>query len=910
MAVDWIQIIADDNRLFHDGPIGILEGLPGWGSGAAYPETTLQPSGWTAYVPWAHLSRDATGAFAPLSAADQARPWLDPRARTGNQAPNTRAHLRHHQMLWLLSNGTWVLDNYTDTIGRRLYPYSWIEGTDYDAPDQIYRNELSGGSSLRALGLGNDPRNPANPNEFRDRTWHPFASRRPIPANWVGFVAVVFGRLILDDPLQADDRGQCNILCGTSFDWYLAMTLPSPPEQNVNVLYGGFSRLKYLRNEWQIFCNTNLSEAQLRANPPPIVGVGLLEPFVPPTPVVTPAGPASSRGRWIDVYRPSSPVGRWADLAPITANVAPIWSEPPPVPVQVVTGNTFLYPPTLLSGTLPITYSKASGLSWATVNAITGAVGGTAGATGTGSVVVRATNAWGQADFTLLIDVVASGSAVAPTITTTTLPVLTAGIGGSIPISITGSGAFALSTSAGTPPPGTTYVGQNIVVPISAPAGVYSWTVTATGPTSLTDTQAYTLTLALGDAPQITTQTLPSARVGTAYSQALTAVGVPPFTWTVTNGDLPTGIFLNSLTGAFAGTPTLAGTASFEVRAGNVVGTAAQTFSLLVEPALTVPNITTTLERPVGTVGTLYSDTIYATGSTPILWTVSAGTLPAGLALDATTGAITGTPTTAETSTVTLQATNSVGADSQTFIYSVLEVAVSPVIITASPLNAGTVGSSYSQTFAATGTLPITWSIQSGALPAGLTLNSTTGQVSGIPTTDGAAAFVTRATNAAGYVSMPFQITINPAAELPPLTSGVAAAGTSFKVELLQAVHNFSVSGDTFKLALYSPAASLSIATTTYTTQNEVVGPGYTPGGVTLTNVSPVVMNNVAVATFADVLFPVVSITVRYAMIYNASKANRMVAVLDFGQSYTIDSGNFEILMPSATATNAIIRVT
>lgn len=139
----------------------------------------------------------------------------------------------------------------------------------------------------------------------------------------------------------------------------------------------------------------------------------------------------------------------------------------------------------------------------------------------------------------------------------------------------------------------------------------------------------------------------------------------------------------------------------------------------------------------------------------------------------------------------------------------------------------------------------------------------------------------------------------------------MTAACNSFKVELLQAVHNFTAStGDTFKMALYSPSASLSVDTTAYSTTNEASGPGYSAGGVTLTNVTPVLDDGVAVADFSDAVFSAVTITLRFALIYNASKANRAVAVIDLGQTYTVSGGDLLIAMPPATSTNAIIRVT
>lgn len=311
MAIDWIKVIADDNRLYHEGPWGGLEGLPGWGSGTAYPETTAQPSGWTSYVPWSHLTRDSTGFYAPLSGSDASLPWTDPRVRIGNRAPNTRVHGIHDQMLWLLNDGTWIVGAYQRELGRTIYPYSWAEGTEFQMQAPFIRDETGGGTSLRALGLVNDTKNPSNPNQYANNIWHPFGSRNLVPSNWVGVLSVVFFRLIVDDPSQTDDRALCNILAGRSWDWYIRQDLQgAQPQQGVNVLYGGFSRLKYLTNDWQIFANTNLSESQLRANPPPIIGLDLLDAVTttPPPPLPLPVD-TYSKGRWFS--RLNTGRGRW-----------------------------------------------------------------------------------------------------------------------------------------------------------------------------------------------------------------------------------------------------------------------------------------------------------------------------------------------------------------------------------------------------------------------------------------------------------------------------------------------------------------------------------------------------------------------------------------------------------------------
>lgn len=133
---------------------------------------------------------------------------------------------------------------------------------------------------------------------------------------------------------------------------------------------------------------------------------------------------------------------------------------------------------------------------------------------------------------------------------------------------------------------------------------------------------------------------------------------------------------------------------------------------------------------------------------------------------------------------------------------------------------------------------------------------------------------------------------------------------TSFKVELLQGVHNFTAStGDTFKIALYTSSATLGATTTVYTTSNEVVGTGYTAGGNTLTNVTPTSSGTTAFTDFADTTWSTATITARGALIYNSTETNKAVCVLDFGSDKTSTAGSFTIVFPTADASNAIIRI-
>jgi hypothetical protein len=135
---------------------------------------------------------------------------------------------------------------------------------------------------------------------------------------------------------------------------------------------------------------------------------------------------------------------------------------------------------------------------------------------------------------------------------------------------------------------------------------------------------------------------------------------------------------------------------------------------------------------------------------------------------------------------------------------------------------------------------------------------------------------------------------------------------TSFKVELMRAVHDFTAStGNTFKLALYDNSASFTAATTAYTATNEVANSGtYSAGGGTLTNVTPTSSGTTAFTDFADLSFTSATITAFGAMIYNDSAAgDPSVCILDFGGAKTSTNGTFTIIFPTADATNAIIRI-
>ena len=130
---------------------------------------------------------------------------------------------------------------------------------------------------------------------------------------------------------------------------------------------------------------------------------------------------------------------------------------------------------------------------------------------------------------------------------------------------------------------------------------------------------------------------------------------------------------------------------------------------------------------------------------------------------------------------------------------------------------------------------------------------------------------------------------------------------TSAKADFLGGVIDLDT--DTIKIALYTSAATLSAATTVYTTSDEVVGVGYTAGGNTLAGATISTSGTTAFVDFTDTTWGTATITARGALIYDSSKSDKAVAVLDFGADKTSTAGDFTIQFPVNDATNAIIRI-
>ncbi|GEM_PF-3878918 len=286
--------------------------------------------------------------------------------------------------------------------------------------------------------------------------------------------------------------------------------------------------------------------------------------------------------------------------------------------------------------------------------------------------------------------------------------------------------------------------------------------------TDLTSTSnIVTVIVNTGGALSITTNTLPSGQVGTAYSTTVAASGgTTPYVWSISAGALPTGLSLAASTGIISGTPTTAGTSNFTIKVTDAVAaTATKALAITVNGGDNNPLGITTTSLSDGTVGSAYSATVSATGgTTPYSWSISAGSLPNGLSLAAATGIISGTPTVANTFSFTVKVTDSVAATATKALTLKINPADNgPLGITTTSLPDGTAGSSYSATVNATGgTTPYVWSISAGALPPGLNLNSSSGAISGTPTSAGTYNFTAKVTDAAaGTATKSLSITIN-----------------------------------------------------------------------------------------------------------------------------------------------------
>ena len=456
-------------------------------------------------------------------------------------------------------------------------------------------------------------------------------------------------------------------------------------------------------------------------------------------------------------------------------------------------------------GATPLQFKISSGTlpSGLTIDAATGSISGTVPVSAANSSYgfsVTVTDSSGSAATRSFTGTVNPGSSVL-TLITTSLSTIAAGISYNFPLSASGGTApYAFSVSSGALPTGLSLDSATGI--ISGTPGIttggrsYSVTIRVTDGSAQSQANSFVGTVASNPvgAIQIVSTTVPGIAVGGVSTGISTSGGVAPLVFSVSSGTLPAGLTLNATTGAITGTiPVSAGNANygFSIAVADAAGaTASKSFSGTINPGSALLSLITTAISPV-TAGITYSFPIaVAGGAKPYAFAVTSGALPSGLLLGATTGVISGTPAITsggQAYSFTIRVTD---AASQTQTVSLVgTVAANPVggvqiVSTTIPgIAVGTVSTGVSTSG---GVTPLTFSISSGALPSGLSINTTTGAITGtVPISQGNTnyGFSVAVVDSAGISSSKsFTGTVNAGSsvlsvlstQLSPVTAGVA----------------------------------------------------------------------------------------------------------------------------------------
>lgn len=257
---------------------------------------------------------------------------------------------------------------------------------------------------------------------------------------------------------------------------------------------------------------------------------------------------------------------------------------------------------------------------------------------------------------------------------------------------------------------------------------------------------------------------------GTPLSAAFSATGgTAPYSWQIASGALPPGVLLNSSNGAIAGTPTASGAYAVTVQVTDSASKTAQK-SLTITVAAPPVTITTGL-IPTATKGVAFGMQLTAMGGKPpYTWAVTSGALPAGLSLAPASGIITGAPSAIGDYGFIVTATDAESHSATKLL--TITVAPEPLLIAAIPPMSGMMGSSFNYQLKASGGVPAyLWSVTSGALPAGVTLNSSSGVISGVPTAAGLFTLTVAVRDqGSGSASTSMQITLIDPATIPAIT--------------------------------------------------------------------------------------------------------------------------------------------
>ncbi|HLY20309.1 MAG TPA: putative Ig domain-containing protein, partial [Bryobacteraceae bacterium] len=410
---------------------------------------------------------------------------------------------------------------------------------------------------------------------------------------------------------------------------------------------------------------------------------------------------------------------------------------------------------------------------------------------------------------------------------TTSSPLANGALNAQYNQTLTGEGGLApysWSVTSGSLPAGLTLSAAGAITGAPSAAGTFTFTVQLADSATPADTPVTKqFVITIGNGLTITTaQTLPNATVGVSYTQPLAATGgAPPYGWALTTGSapLPAPLTLNA-NGTITGTPTAPSVTTFSVTVTDSASTtASQQFTLTVVS----PPLITTNSLPDGTVGVSYSQTLAATaGTSPYSWALSGGSLPTGLTLSSA-GAISGKPSVPGMASFSVKLTDATGVTATRALS--ITIASSLSITSPAALPGAIFNVVYSDLLQATGgTMPYTWKVTGGSLPAALSLQAN-GTIAGLPTAVGSFSFTAQVTDSVNAkASAQFSLTVSSGLTITTSTLPGSAVG-----------------------AAYSQTLAAGGGTAPYTWSIAV---GALPGGLTLTSTGSITGTAAAAGTF------------------------------------------------------------